>query len=383
MSRLFSRLGNLGRALLNLRLRRPPGGKVERILIAHYLLLGDTVVLAPLLARLAQRYPQAECVLLVRPALLPLFAARPWGVKALPYDPRQPALLPELRAGGPYDLAFALGDNRYAWLARALGARWIVGTAGDRPAWKNWMLDEAHPYPAQPAALAEMIADLCPGERQIFQPGDWTMPATAGQPMPDLPGGDYAVLHVGASTPLKLWPAERWQALLAFLQSRGLSPVWSAGPGETAYIDRIDPEGRFPRYCGSLDLAGVWRLLAGARLMVCPDTGVAHLGKVVGVPSVVLFGPGSPEIYGRGAYWRDAPYVAVAAEDFPCRNQPLLFRREVSWVRRCGRSQAACMHASAGLARVGEAAPCMSAITLEQVVAACNEALAGKRGGQP
>ena len=77
-------------------------------------------------------------------------------------------------------------------------------------------------------------------------------------------------------------------------------------------------------------------------LLVAPDTGVAHLGRIVGVPTVTLFGPGSAVLCGAGDFWCDAPYRAVTIEPFACRDQRVLFKREIPWVRRCGRSVAAC-----------------------------------------
>ncbi|MBK1681817.1 glycosyltransferase family 9 protein [Rhodocyclus tenuis] len=360
MSRLISRLLTIGLAVTNsLRRRRPTASRpVRKILVAHHLLLGDTILLAPLLAKLAQRYPDAERVILCRPAVATLFSGRPYGFVAQPHDPRSFSSLREILAKGPFDIALVLGDNRYAWLARASGAKWIVGFEGDRPAWKNWMVDESHPHSTVPATWADMAAGLIDGAApQAFRPGDW--PAPAAKP-PHVPGGPYAVLHVGASTPLKLWPAERWRALAAHLVELGVTPVWSVGPGETALVDEIDPLNQHPRHCGSLSLAQLWTLLVSAKLLICPDTGVAHLGKVVGVPTIALFGPGSIDIYGKGTFWRDAIYIALAEEPFPCRDQKLLFRRELTWVRRCGRSPSECLTPGA----------CMQAIPLTRVKAA-------------
>jgi ADP-heptose:LPS heptosyltransferase len=241
---------------------------------------------------------------------------------------------------GPFDLAFVLGDNRYSWLARAVGARWIVGFEGDRPAWKNWMVDTLRRHRSTPTAWADMAAELVDGEvPQAFRLGDWPVP---DGPTFDTPSGEYAVLHVGASTSLKLWPTDRWRALARLLLEQGMTPVWSAGVDETRLVEEIDPEHRYPRYCGTLSLPQLWHLLAGARLLVCPDTGVAHLGKVVGVPTIALYGPGSSFLYGKGDFWRNAPYVGIAEDPFPCRDQKRLFRREIDWVRRCGRSPTAC-----------------------------------------
>src|SRR5438046_1395141 len=84
-----------------------------------------------------------------------------------------------------------------------------------------------------------------------------------------------------------------------------------------------------------------------------------RIGRVVGTPTVALFGPGSATITGAGAFWRDTPYRAVTVDPFPCRDQRLLFKREIAWVRRCGRSLAECPHPR-----------CMDAIGFDDVRAA-------------
>jgi ADP-heptose:LPS heptosyltransferase len=38
-------------------------------------------------------------------------------------------------------------------------------------------------------------------------------------------------------------------------------------------------------------------LVAGADLLLCGDTGVAHLGTAFGTPSVLLFGPTPPDLW--------------------------------------------------------------------------------------
>jgi ADP-heptose:LPS heptosyltransferase len=149
--------------------------------------------------------------------------------------------------------------------------------------------------------------------------------------------GDYAVLHVGASTPLKLWPPARWRALGDWLEQRGIVPVWSAGPGEAALLDAIGIAQHHPRFAGTLALSQLWHLIARSRVLVAPDTGVAHLGRVVGAPTVALFGPGSSVICGAGDFFANAPYRAVTVDPFPCRDQRIQFFRTVSWVRRCER----------------------------------------------
>jgi len=372
-SRLALRLLSLSLAAAKQFLRREPvsGRCVKKILIAHYLLLGDTLLLAPLLAKLAVQHPEADVLVMARPSVAPLFARNPYGCRVQAYDPRSFSDFRSLLAQGPFDLAYVLGDNRYAWLARAVGARWIVGFGGDRPGWKNWMLDASHAFPSHPGAWADIAAGLVSGPPPApYRPGDWPLPDAV---VPRVPQTPYAVLHVGASTPLKSWPPSRWRELAARLQVAGITPVWSAGRGEDGLLMAIAPPPDQLCYCGNLTLPQLALLIQEGAVLICPDTGIAHLGKVVGTPTVVLFGPGTAAIYGAGEFWGEARYCAVSIDDFPCRNQPLLFRREISWVRRCGRNLEDCACASASLPADEGAAPCMYALELESVLAACNQ----------
>jgi len=333
-SRAPTRVASVALALARWGLRRRRPASPQRILVLHHLLLGDTLMLTGLLAKLRAQYPAAHIVMTVARAFAPLYAGKPYGVVAHPFDPRDFATFRELLAMPRFDLAILPADNRWSWLARAIGARWIVALAGDRPAHKNWPVDEAIAYSRVPTAFCETAAELVAGPApEPYRTSAWPAPSA------DAPKfqGDYAVLHVGASSALKLWPAERWRALAEALERAGLRVVWSAGPGETAILDAIDASSSRPRIAGTLSLAQLWHVLAGARLLVCPDTGIAHLGRVVGVPTVTLFGPGSAVICGPGEFFSRMPGRAVTVDPFPCRDQTIQFFREVPWARRCER----------------------------------------------
>ncbi len=337
-----------------------------RVLIAHHLLLGDTIMLTPLLAKCRARWPDADIVMTVPAPFAALYSGRPYGVRALPYDPRDVATLAPLRAAGPFDLALVPGDNRLSWLARALGAAWIVAFAGDSPPYKDWPVDELRPYPATPMAWGDLAAGLVDGPPPApYRVADWPAPAAAAVAAP---GARYCVLHAGASTPLKLWPAARWRELGQRLAARGCAVVLSAGPGEAALLDAIDPGHAWPRHAGTLSLAQLWHVLAGAALVVCPDTGIAHLARLAGAPTVALFGPGSALVSGAGAFWAQSPFTAVTVADFPCRDQRITMKRDVAWIRRCERLP------GSGPGRCAEPR-CMLALTTDVVWRAAAERL--------
>jgi len=363
MSRLATRLHVLPRALLRGGARRARPTEVRRILVVHDLLLGDTLMLTALLARLRRLHPRAAIDFTVAPAFLPLYAQRPYDVDAVPFDPRQPGLTRALTRRGPYDLALVPGDNRFCVLARAAGARWIAALAGDTPGWKNRAADALLPWPSTAANLADIFASLAGEGSEAYDSTQWPAPSCAAFERPTAP---YAVLHVGAGSVLRHWPAERWLALAEHLTARGLTPVWSAGPQETHLVESIDPQRHYTSLAGQLDLAQLWHLLAGARLLVVPDTGIAHFAKLTATPTVCLYGPGSNVLFGAGQFWRAHRFAAAIVANFPCRDQKSLFKRELEWVRRCQRGIDRC------------AAPaCMHALELQQVFAACTQVLEG------
>lgn len=363
-SRLSSRLEVVPRGvlkrLLSGRRRRPVDP--HRILVAHQLLLGDTLMLTPMLARLRRRHPEAEIVMTVSRGQLPLYASRPYGVVTLAYDSRDRKSAKQLLELDPFDFALVPGDNRYVLLAHALGTRWVIALADDRPGWKNRIADELVPVPVEPTALSDMFA-LLAGEEDdaVFEPGDWPRPVSA--PF-ELPQRDYVVLHVDAGSPLRFWQPHKWLTVADALARTGLEVVFCTGPGEERTVEAIDPERRYRSYAGMLDLPQLWQLLERARLLVCLDSGASHLAKLARTPSVVLYGPGSPVLFGPGRFWRDHPCRAVTIADFPCRDQKMVFKREMNWVRRCLRTLREC-----------PAPACMHAIQTDSVVASCRELL--------
>ena len=332
----------------------------RRILVVATLLSGDALFLAPLFAKLRRQFPAAQIDLAAARAVAPLFSGKPYGVEAIAHEPRDSAMLRRLSALGRHDLAFVVGDNRFSILAAALGAGWITAFSGDRPAYKNWFVDEFRPLSASPMAWGDMAATLFDGEApEPYRIGDWPTPACT--PF-DIPAGRYAVLHVEASTPLKHWEEEKWFSLAEKIFENKIEPIWSAGPSGSPLLERIDPARRFRGMGHQLDLAQLWHLVARAALLVCPDTSVMHIGRLAGTPTVALFGPSSAKLFGPGEFWRNMPYRGVTIEDFPCRDQNRLFKREVSWIRRCQRSLNEC-----------PAPRCMHAIGVEAVAGAAFE----------
>lgn len=109
------------------------------------------------------------------------------------------------------------------------------------------------------------------------------------------------VVHPGASAPSRCWPWKRW-AVVARRELRAGRRVVLTGTApererclRVAREAGIAPEDVLAGRTTPLELA---RLVGAAGLVLCGDTGVAHLATAFGTPSVVLFGPVSPAEWG-------------------------------------------------------------------------------------
>jgi ADP-heptose:LPS heptosyltransferase len=359
-SRAWARIYSLALARLAVRTKATADEVPKRVLLPHHSRLGDTLMLTATVAKVRERYPDAEIVHAMPEAFTPLFQRAPYGASVIGWNATKPDSLDALFESGPFDLALVNGDARFSWLAAAMESRRIVAFAHDRPAYKNWPVDVAVPMPTEPMSWSDLVTTLVPGPAPTpFRCGSWGPPDCA--PF-ERPGGDYVVLHVGASHVHKLWDPSRWAALAAALAGRGLEVAWSAGPGEEALVSAIPGADKHRSYAGTLRLEQLWNLLAGARLVVSLDTSALHMARAACAPTVGLFGPSGPLLGGPGSFWRDCPSRSHAIDPFACRDQTGLFKREVAWLRRCSRGLDECPRAR-----------CMDALTVEETLAFADE----------
>lgn len=127
----------------------------------------------------------------------------------------------------------------------------------------------------------------------------------------------FAVVHPSPRWHYKRWTANGWRALVGHLQQRVARTVITGGPdqAERAYIKGLALGGeRLLHLDGQLRLAEAADLLRLATLFVGPDTSLTHVAAACGTPTVALFGPTDPSIWGpmpAGAERR--PYQRVAA----------------------------------------------------------------------
>lgn len=115
---------------------------------------------------------------------------------------------------------------------------------------------------------------------------------------------DYIVLHPGAASPARRWPVARWARVARHFSAAGWQVAVTGSDAERELCQAVIEAATGGRpstlrsYAGALSLAQLTGLVAGARLVLSGDTGIAHLATALGRASVVLFGPVSPATWG-------------------------------------------------------------------------------------
>ncbi|MGW6566325.1 glycosyltransferase family 9 protein [Streptomyces sp. NPDC054975] len=145
-------------------------------------------------------------------------------------------------------------------------------------------------------------------------PADLRIPA----PETPSPAPGAVLVHPGADAPARRWPPSRYAAVARGLRENGHRVVITAGRGERATAAEVARAAGLPASAvlgGAADLPfpALAALFAEARCVIVGDTGPAHLASALGTPSVVLFGPVSPALWGpppdgpHRALWHPAP----------------------------------------------------------------------------
>jgi ADP-heptose:LPS heptosyltransferase len=261
------------------------------ILALRALGVGDLATAVPALRGLADAFP-GEPLTLAAPAWLTPLIDLIGGVAVTPVD----GLTPRYWNVPPPRLAVNLhgrGPQSHRLLrAVSPGEIWAFANAEaghlDGPAW----VEEEHEV-RRWCRLLEHYGVLA----------DDTDLALA-VPAVTVPCG-VTIVHPGAKSPSRRWPADRYAEVTRRLRAAGHELVITGSSAEHDLCVRVAESAGLPSSAAPrTSLAQLAALVAHARLVISGDTGVAHLAAAYRTPSVTLFGPVSPARWGPP----DRPY---------------------------------------------------------------------------
>jgi heptosyltransferase-3 len=287
-----------------------------RILVVALRRLGDVLLTTPLIRSLRRAYPDAAIDVLVFAGTEGILAGNP-DVAAVITMPARPTPAETFafvrRLWRRYDLACSTqsGDRPtlFAWAAGRRSVGFVEGnTFGSRV--KRFALSQPVETVRDTHRVREMLrlaeAMGAAAVAEVVAPRGAERPAAA----PERP---YAVIHAVPMFRYKRWTDAGWRELAAGLAARGLAVVATGGPGEAErrYLDGVWTGTDVRRRDGVLSWPELAGLIGGAAAFIGPDTSVTHLAAATGTPTVALYGPTDPRLWGPWpAGGLDTPWAA-------------------------------------------------------------------------
>jgi heptosyltransferase III len=272
-----------------------------RILVVVLRRLGDVLLTTPLVRSLRVAWPDARIDALVFADTAEILAGNP-DLNGIIEVPPRPNARTSLK------LAAQLW-NRYA-LA-------VSTQSGDRPTMFAWIAGQRHIGPVDSGlrgALRRQLLDRsvapAPGEHRVEEVlrladalGIARVPEVVCPRVEnphDAPDEPFAVVHAAPMFRYKRWTRAGWRMVATALAERGLRVLATGGPAaaERTYLDEIWVDAAVKRLDGRLTWRAIAGLLKQARVYVGPDTSVTHLAAASGCPTVALFGPTDPRLWG-------------------------------------------------------------------------------------
>ena len=341
-----------------------------RILVISLRRIGDLLLTTPLIRSLRRAWPDSEIDVLAFRGTAGIIVGNP-DINQIISMSQPPTKAESVRLfvslWRRYDIAISTqsGDRPIAFAFAA--GRLRAGVTTDDDPWLARRLKRIALHRSVPAAeklhrVEQMLrlADIL----DIPRVPELVCPAAA--PHSQVPhGGNYAVIHAAPMFAYKEWIRDGWRAVAAGLAERGLSVVAIGGPddAERRYLEEV---WRDVTAIHQVDWAETMTLLARARVYIGPDTSVTHLAAAAGCPTVALFGPMDPRVWGP---WPVGGLTALwAASD-------RIQKRGNVWIVQ---NPLPCLPCTLeGCDRhIGSRSACLDELKPEQVLAAVDQALA-------
>ncbi len=308
------------------------GEKPERILIIHKGGLGDFILCLPAFGSIRRYYPEARIELMGYPRILQLVEGR-WYVDQGnsidqaglgSYYLKDGKLNGALsRYFGGFHRAFLFLQDRGKIFSDNIRKTGIGGVfpisprpeKGRRIHVIDHMLSSLSSMGIPPGGSIPRIFLL---EEDRWFAEEWLREGN------DYEGVEKGVvaIHPGSGSRKKLWPIENFLDLAARIASDlRLRTILFIGPAEREYLGSGLERMRSisPMWAEDLPLIHVASLLDRCRCYIGNDSGITHLAAAVGIPTIALFGPTDPEIWGprgeRVAILRKNPGCSPCTEE--------------------------------------------------------------------
>lgn len=280
----------------------------QRIAVLRALQLGDMLCVVPALRALRKACPQAEITLIGLPwahefvrryaRYVDDFVAFP-GMRGFPEQPANedavPAFIGQMRERR-FDLVLQMhGSGELSNpLAASFGARLLAGfhpataVVADPHHFVPWIEEESEVLRFLRLLAKLGIPDAGTHLEFPLNEQDFGHLRAVAPDLAD--SGEYACVHPGSRMGSRRWPAARFAEVATRLAEAGLQVVLTGSASESSLTEAVRAKipGRVLDLTGRTTLGSLAAVVAGARLVLCNDTGISHIAAAVATPSVVV-----------------------------------------------------------------------------------------------
>lgn len=286
-----------------------------RVLVVALRRLGDVLLTTPLIRSVKRAFPASAIDVLVFAGTEGILAGNPdlAAIRTVPQHPRARESLALIgRLFKRYDLALTTQTGDRPTLYAVMAGRHSAGPVeadGASAAVKRLALTRHYVSDRRVHRVVDLLRLAqtigIPAHDEIVPPAGGMRPALA-------PPQPYAVIHAAPMFRYKRWTDDGWRALAAVLSQRGLPTVVTGADGDRAYLDNVWRDSAVARLDGKIAWPALAALIADAAVYIGPDTAITHLAAATGTPTVALYGPTDPRLWGpwphRGL---DRPWAAA------------------------------------------------------------------------
>lgn len=281
------------------------------ILIIRPGAIGDMLLTFPILQALKTHYDQPQITLVGNPAVLPLalawqlveevedYADLKWSELFSTQGIQNTALKKQLARTNLAVCWMRDPDGLVAQNLHAAGVKHVIVAPGKPPQGRrihvvDYLAETLSINMLQGAEVSHKVGDPLwgrgNGRNEAWEPG--------------LPYVDQPIaIHPGSGGAQKCWPISSFAAIIQYLWQHNYPVLLLAGPADHERMAQLQkllvhpPQAEMLHILLDAPLLEVAQVLQQCRGYLGNDAGITHLAAMLGLPTIVLFGPSDPTVW--------------------------------------------------------------------------------------
>jgi heptosyltransferase III len=281
------------------------------ILIIRPGAIGDMLLTFPILHALKTQYDQPQITLVGNPAVLPLaiawqlveevedYGALKWSELFSTQGIQNTALKKQLAQANLAVCWMRDPDGIVAQNLHVAGVKHVIVAPGKPPQGRrihvvDYLAETLSINMLQGAEVSHRVGDPLWGRGNGVDE-EWG---------PSLPYVDQPIaIHPGSGGAQKCWPVSSFAAIIQYLWQHNYPVLLLAGPADHERMTQLQkllvhpPQAEMLHILLDAPLLEVAQVLQQCRYYLGNDAGITHLAAMLGLPTMVLFGPSDPTVW--------------------------------------------------------------------------------------